>query len=67
VEVRGTISGPFPHVRGLSYRLIANYAVAALNPYLIGPVTSPTKADPNPELIPVDQFTATVGLQYDLR
>ena len=67
VEVRGTISGPVPHVRGLSYRFIANYAVAAVNPYLVGPVTSPTKADPNPELLPVARATTTVGLQYDWR
>jgi len=67
VEIRGTISGPVPSVPGLSYRLIANYAVAATNPYIVGPVTSATKADPNAQLIPVDQFRATVGLQYDWR
>jgi outer membrane receptor for ferrienterochelin and colicins len=67
LDLRATISGPVPHVSGLSYRLIADYAFAGENPYLIGPVTSPTKADPNPELIPVARATATVGMQYDWR
>ncbi len=67
VELRGTISGPVPRVQGLSYRLIVDYAFASVNPYIIGPVTTPTKADPNPELIPVQQLTGTVGLQYDFR
>ena len=66
VEVRPTISGLFPGVPGLSYRLIADYARAAVNPYLVGPVNAPTMAVRTPELIPVDQFRTTIGLQYDL-
>jgi hypothetical protein len=67
VELRGTLSGRFPWIPGLSYRFIVDYAVASVNPYIIGPVTSPTAANPNPELIPVDQLRTTVGLQYDLK
>jgi outer membrane receptor for ferrienterochelin and colicins len=67
VDLRGTISGIVPGVEHLSYRLIADYAVASVNPYLAGEVTSPTRANPLPELIPVDQFRTTVGLQYDFR
>jgi outer membrane receptor protein involved in Fe transport len=67
VDLRATISGPVPRVPGLSYRLTADYAVAAVNPYVIGPVTSPTSKDPTPELVPVDQFMTTVGVQYDWR
>jgi len=67
VELRGTVSGRFPWLPGLSYRFIVDYAIAALNPYVIGPVTSPTTANPTPELIPVDQLRTTLGLQYDLK
>jgi hypothetical protein len=67
VELRATLSGPVPKITGLSYRLIADYAFAGENPYMIGPVTSPTPAQPNAELQPVQRFTSTVGLQYDLR
>jgi outer membrane receptor protein involved in Fe transport len=67
VELRGTISGSVPRIPDLSYRIIADYAFAAKNPYIIGPVTSATAAQPNAELIPVAQFTATVGLHYVIR
>jgi outer membrane receptor protein involved in Fe transport len=67
VEVRPTISGAVPGVPGLSYRFMADYARAAVNPYLSGPVNAPTKAVQTPELIPVDQFRTTIGLQYDLK
>jgi outer membrane receptor protein involved in Fe transport len=67
VDLRGTISGAFPGVPGLSYRFIFDYAVASVNPYIIGPNTTPTKQQPNAELVPVDQVRTTIGLQYDLR
>jgi outer membrane receptor for ferrienterochelin and colicins len=67
LDLRGTISGPVPGVAGLSYRLIADYAFASRNPYVIGPVQAPVPGDRTPELVPVDQFRTTVGMQYDLR
>ena len=67
VELRGTVSGPFPGIKGLSYRFIVNYAVSAVNPYTIGPVSTPTTANPSPVLIPVDQVRTTLGLQYDIK
>ncbi len=66
LDLRWTVSGPFPDVPGLSYRLIADYVSAAENPYVVGP-GSPTPAHPSAELVPVDQFRTTVGLQYDLK
>jgi hypothetical protein len=46
---------------------VVDYAIAAVNPYVIGPVTGPTTTNPTPELIPVDQLRTSVGLQYDLK
>jgi outer membrane receptor for ferrienterochelin and colicins len=67
VDMRGTISGRFPWLPSLSYRFIVDYAIASVNPYLVGPVSSPTTTNPTPELIPVDQLRTTIGLQYDLK
>lgn len=67
VELRATVSGPFPWVSGLSYRVSADYAFAATNPYVVGPIQSATADVPSAALSPVDQFRATVGLQYDIR
>jgi outer membrane receptor protein involved in Fe transport len=78
VEIRLTISGPFPGLKGLTYRASANYAFAGKGPYNIGPAQSGTSTGErdstngqpitlyrNPELIPVDRFRAGIGLQYD--
>ena len=65
VMLRLTVSGPVPLVNGLSYRAMANYAMADRGPYVVGPVTSELPTQPTPQLIPVDRFRSTVGLQYD--
>jgi len=72
LELRGTVSGPLGLVKGLSYRGSVNYAFASRGAYVIGPNQginlSPIGTGSfwgPPELIPVDQFRATVGLQYD--
>ncbi len=72
LELRGTITGPLPVVKGLSYRGSANYAFASRGAYVIGPNQginlSPTGVAAiyaPPELVPVDQFRVMVGLQYD--
>jgi outer membrane receptor protein involved in Fe transport len=67
VDLRATVSGPIPGIPRLTYRFIADYAAAAVNPYLVGEATTYSRANPLPELVPVDQFRTTVSLQYDLR
>lgn len=64
VELRGTVSGPFPAVRGLSYRLSANGLPSAGSPYAIGPLTSPAPGYPRQATTPLDRFRVTVGLEY---
>ncbi len=63
VDLRWTLSGDIPGMVRLSYRFIIDYVVNATNPYLAGPANPPTP----PQLIPVDQFRATLGLQYTLK
>lgn len=66
LDLRGTLSGPFPKVRGLSYRAIASYAFQDRSPFAVGPSAenlSPTL--PRPVLAPVQRWQATLGLQYD--
>jgi outer membrane receptor for ferrienterochelin and colicin len=74
LEVRATLSGPLPFMKGLSYRVSANYAVASRGAYAVGPLQGVYIYDQAfgygnfsgaPQLNPVDQFRATVGLQYD--
>lgn len=64
VELRLTASGDVSFLKGLSYRAMANYAVADRGAYVVGPVTSAIASQTTPELIPVDRFRTTVGLQY---
>jgi outer membrane receptor for ferrienterochelin and colicins len=64
VQLRLTLSGDVPGLKGLSYRGIANYAVADRGPYVVGPVTTALPTQAAPQLIPVDRFRTTLGLQY---
>ncbi|MEO6599669.1 MAG: TonB-dependent receptor [Polyangiaceae bacterium] len=65
VDLRLTLSGDAPLVKGLSYRAIANYSVAEHGAYAVGPVTSATSTEVSPQLIPVDRIRITVGIQYE--
>jgi outer membrane receptor for ferrienterochelin and colicins len=65
VELRGTISGAVPGVRGLSYRAMADYALRSLEPYVIGPQQSGTPGHPSADLYQRPAFTSVLGLQYD--
>jgi hypothetical protein len=65
VELRLTLSGDSPFPKGLSYRAMVNYAVADRGAYVVGPVTAALPTQPTPQLIPVDRFRTTVGLQYE--
>jgi outer membrane receptor for ferrienterochelin and colicins len=66
LELRATVSGPVPFVKGLSYRVGANYAFAARGPYVVGVAQQAYSWQPSAELVPVDRFRATVGLSYAL-
>jgi outer membrane receptor for ferrienterochelin and colicins len=65
-EVRGTVTGAVPGVRGLSFRTSASYIFGSAEPYVIGPVQHPVDTSPNPGLLPiVERSRVLVGLQYD--
>ncbi|MEO7330046.1 MAG: TonB-dependent receptor, partial [Minicystis sp.] len=62
-ELRATVSGAVPRVKGLSYRLSANYSFTDRAPYTVGPGSSDnTRA----ELLPYDRFRTAIALYYDL-
>ncbi|HSO40069.1 MAG TPA: TonB-dependent receptor [Labilithrix sp.] len=63
LELRAAVSGPVPHLTGLSYRVTANYAFERRGPYVIGPIRD-SSYGVAPELNPVDRFRIGVGLQY---
>jgi outer membrane receptor for ferrienterochelin and colicins len=65
VVVRGTVTGPVPHAPGLSYRLTAFYSSTDREPFLAGPVVSPSAQYRSPALVPIDRARVTVGLQYE--
>jgi outer membrane receptor for ferrienterochelin and colicins len=65
LELRLTLSGAVPLVKGLSYRAMANYAVADRGAYVVGPVTSAIPSQTRPQLNPIDPFRTTLGLQYE--
>lgn len=65
VDLRATVSGALPWVKGLSYRLSAHVALGEGGPYVIGPVQSATAAEPIAELSPIDRFRTAIGIRYD--
>ncbi|MEO8905159.1 MAG: TonB-dependent receptor [Polyangiaceae bacterium] len=64
VELRLTLTGDAPLLKGLSYRAMLNYATANRGPYVVGPVTSSIPTQTSPQLNPVDRLRTTVGLEY---
>jgi outer membrane receptor for ferrienterochelin and colicins len=74
LEMRATISGSIPFVKGLSYRITGTYSIAERGPYVVGaeqvyegirfPNGAP--APTSPQLLPLDQLRTSIGLQYDL-
>jgi outer membrane receptor protein involved in Fe transport len=60
-DIRLTLSGRIPGLRGLAYRLSAAYASASHGAYVAGPATEGARMPMNP----VDQFRVLVGLRYD--
>jgi len=65
VELRLILTGQVPAVKGLSYRALANYNFAERGAYVVGPVTSELPSQRTPQLIPLDRFRTSVGLQYE--
>jgi outer membrane receptor for ferrienterochelin and colicins len=65
LDLRATVSGPFPAVERLSYRLMGDYSLAATSPYSAGPAKSAYERLPA-ELIPANRITVMLGLQYNL-
>src|SRR5262249_15170591 len=72
LELRGTISGDVPLIKGLSYRVMANWAKSNVAPYFEGPTQSrshlfgTTNVSDTVTLLPVDTFRVSAGLQWDL-
>jgi hypothetical protein len=65
LRLHPAITGKFPGVKGLSYRLVGSFDTATRAPYVVGPNQSSDVAGPTPELAPVDRARAMIGLQYD--
>jgi outer membrane receptor for ferrienterochelin and colicins len=64
VDLRATVTGRVPFVKGLSYRLSGDYMFGNRGPHLIGPVLVPTTTNPSAELVPLARFRASFGLEY---
>ena len=68
VNVRLTFSGVVPAVKGLTYRLAADYVTAAKSAYVAGPTQFANSAA-NPavaQLAPTNRLTGLLTLQYEL-
>lgn len=67
LELRAALTGPIPFVKGLSYRVTANYAFADRGPYVVGPEQVYEGFNTrSPQLLPLDTFRTGILLQYDL-
>jgi outer membrane receptor protein involved in Fe transport len=66
-DLRLTLSGRAPLVRGLTYRATAEYITASHGPYSAGPTPlfGPGSASPPTVFAPSDQLRFFVGLRYD--
>jgi outer membrane receptor for ferrienterochelin and colicins len=67
LELRATLAGPVPVVKGLSYRATSAYAFQSFEPYGVGPVQTTASGQQQPDLLPNPSgaFVETLGLQYD--
>lgn len=66
LELRATLTGPVPRIKGLSYRAQATYSLEDRGPYVVGPNQDASEKQAAPQLLPIDQFRTAVGLSYDL-
>jgi outer membrane cobalamin receptor len=65
LDLRATVTGAVPVVKGLSYRAILNHAFHPSTPFAIGFGTKSLPTHTQPTLSPVQAWSATLGLQYD--
>ena len=65
LDLKVAVTGPFPLLKQLSYRVTGDYSTASSNPYTAGRVKTVEQGSA-PQLIPVNRLTLMVGLQYNL-
>lgn len=65
LDLRMTVTGPFPAIQRLSYRLMGDYSFAKISPYTVGFAKSAYERLPA-ELAPANRITVMFGLQYNL-
>jgi len=63
--LHATVSGQFPAVHGLSYRVSGLYATADREPYRAGPAVGPSPQTPSPSMVPIDRARVLAGLTYE--
>jgi outer membrane receptor for ferrienterochelin and colicins len=66
LDLRATVVGPFPKLKGLTYRLMGTYAFASSGPYTVGPSSFSVRFQPSPELVPTVRFILMFALRYEL-
>ena len=66
LDLRLTLTGPVPRIKGLSYRAQATYSARDKGPYVVGPNQFIDATTPVPNLLPLDTFRTALGLSYDL-
>ena len=66
LDLRATMVGAVPGLRGLSYRFMGIYAFDASSPYTAGPTSLNVNYAAMPELVPNLRFTLMLGLEYTL-
>jgi outer membrane receptor protein involved in Fe transport len=73
-DIRATLTGAVPGLKGLSYRASADYVTSNRSPYAAGPDLNYTASIaggalgsslPAPGFAPIDQFRVFFGLRYD--
>jgi len=64
-ELRATLSGRFPGLTGIGYRLSGTYATESHGAYTAGNIPEIISPTTLPTLAPVDQYSVFLGLRYD--
>jgi outer membrane receptor protein involved in Fe transport len=65
LEVRATLTGQVPWVKGLSYRVIVSHQRHDATSFAVGPTMRPVTGFEATPLTPTKRWNALVGLQYD--
>jgi hypothetical protein len=65
LEVRATLTGQVPGVKGLSYRLIVAHQRQGETPFAVGPSLRAITGFERVSLTPTQPWNALLGLQYD--